>query len=61
MKPFTTVAIVLFVVIALVHVLRLALHWPVVINGMAVPEWVSVVAALATAILAVMLWRESRR
>ena len=61
MKPFTTVTIVLLAVIALMHVVRLALHWSLLIGGMVVPAWVSAIAALVTAILGIMLWLESRR
>ena len=61
MKPFTTVTIVFLAVIALMHVIRMALHWPLVVAGMAVPVWVSAVAAVVTAMLAIMVWRENRR
>ena len=61
MKPITSLVVVFLALIAVLHVLRLALQWSLVINGMAVPMWASAVAALITAALAVMLWRESRR
>ena len=41
-KPFTTVAVVLFAMIAFVHLLRLFLDWEVTVTGMVVPKWVSV-------------------
>jgi len=61
MKPFTTITIVFLAVIALMHVIRMALHWPLVVAGMAVPVWVSAFAAVVTAMLAIMVWRENRR
>jgi hypothetical protein len=61
MKPITSLVVVFLALIAALHVLRLALQWSLVINGMTVPMWASAVAALVTAALAVMLWRESRR
>lgn len=61
MKPITLLVVVFLALIAAVHLLRLALQWSVVVNGMAIPLWASAVAALITAVLAVMLWRESRR
>lgn len=60
MKPFTTIAIVIFALVAVLHVLRLIFGWEAVINGMVVPIWASVLAIIIAGGLAVMLWRESR-
>jgi membrane associated rhomboid family serine protease len=60
MKPATTAAAVLFGLIALIHLLRLIQGWPVLVNGMAVPAWVSVVGLIVGLGLAVLLWREAR-
>ncbi len=40
-KTFSLVAGVIFLVIAIMHVLRLVLKWEAVVNGRAVPMWVS--------------------
>lgn len=61
MKPFTTIAITIFALVAALHVLRLIFGWEAVINGMVVPMWASVLAIIIAGGLAVMLWRESRR
>lgn len=61
MKPFTTIAVVLLTLIGLVHLLRLFLHWSVVVNGMVVPVWASAVAAVVSLALATLVWRENRR
>ena len=58
-KPFTTIAIVLFSLAAVLHVLRLIFGWEVVINGLVMPMWVSVVGLIVAGGLAVMVWRES--
>ena len=60
MKPFTTIAIVIFSLVAVLHVLRLIFGWEAVINGLVVPMWVSVVGTIIAGGLAVMLWQESR-
>jgi hypothetical protein len=60
-RPFTTIAAVIFAVIALVHGWRLIKGFAVVVDGTALPQWVSVVGIMIAGILAVMLWRESRR
>lgn len=61
MKPFTTLAVAVFALIALAHVYRLATGCEVIVNGSVVPMWVSVVGLVVTAGLAVMVWREARR
>jgi hypothetical protein len=60
MKPFTSVAVAAFSLIALVQLLRLVLAWDVVIAGVSIPASVSVVAFLVAATLAVMVRREMR-
>ena len=61
MKPFTSLAILFFALIGLVHLLRLVMHWTVVVNGMAVPLSASAIALVIAATLSIMLWRENRR
>ena len=60
MKPFTRAAVFVFSLVALVQLLRLVLGWDVVIGGVSIPVWASVVAFLVAAMLAVMLRREMR-
>jgi hypothetical protein len=60
-KPFTTVAVVLFALIAFMHLLRLLLGWEVTVNGMVLPKWASGPGLVIAAWLALMLWREARK
>ena len=60
MKPFTTIAIVIFSLVAVLHVLRLIFGWEAVINGLVMPMWVSVVGIIVAGGLAVMVWREAK-
>jgi len=60
MKPFSAIAAVVFVLVALAQLLRLVLGWPVVVNGINIPLWASAIACLVAAGLAVMVWREAR-
>jgi hypothetical protein len=60
MKPFTTAASVVFTLVALAQLLRVALGWEVMVGGLLIPLWVSVIACLIAATLAVMVWRENR-
>ena len=61
MKPFTTIASVLFAVFALVHLLRMFFGWEVTINGSEIPVWVSGAVVVVAAALSWMLCREARR
>jgi hypothetical protein len=60
MKPFSTIAVVIFSIISLAHLLRLYFQWEVVVNGFIVPQWVSMPAFVILGALAFMLWREAR-
>jgi len=60
-KPFTTIAALFLGLIALLQLLRFILAWEIILNGVIVPVWLSGVAFVMTAGLAVMLWLETRR
>ena len=51
-RPFSFVAGLIFLVVAVAHVLRLAFKWEVVLNGWPVPMWISAVALVIAAFLA---------
>lgn len=55
------IAVVVFLLIALMQLLRFILRWEVTVNGVIVPVWVSGLAIVIAGGLAVMLWREMRR
>jgi uncharacterized integral membrane protein len=58
MKPFTKIAVGVFSLICLIHIVRLMTGFEVVVGGWAVPLWVSVPGAIVTGALAYMLWKE---
>ncbi len=67
MKPFTTAAVVVFVLVAVLHLARIVLGWHVIIGdsvmavgGTSIPMWVSYLGAVIPAVLAVMVWREAQ-
>jgi len=60
-KPFTSLAAIIFAVIALVHLLRWIYGWAVTIVGAEVPGWTSVVGVVVAGTLAAGLWWESRK
>ena len=51
-RTFSLVVGLIFLLIAVMHVLRLGLKWEVVLNGWSVPMWVSAVALAVAAYLA---------
>jgi hypothetical protein len=60
MKTGTKLAIAIFALVALAHLLRLLTQAEVTLNGAVVPQWVSGLGTLVPAGLAWLLWRESR-
>lgn len=60
MKPFSTVAVAVFTLVALLQLLRVALGWEITVNGLVIPLWASVIACVVAAALALALWGESR-
>jgi len=60
-RPFTSLAAIIFAVIAFVHLLRLVYGWAVTIVGADVPTWTSVLGLLVAGGLAAGLWLESRK
>jgi hypothetical protein len=61
MKPFTTIAAVIFGLIALLHVYRLLTDFQVIVGSHTIPYNVSWVALVVTAVLSWGLFREARR
>ena len=60
-KPFTLIAAVIFALMALGHLYRIATHFQIIIGSHSIPLWVSWIAIVVTGLLAIMLYRESRR
>ena len=60
MKPYTTIAVGLLALLALLQLTRFVLRWEVIVNGLVIPVWLSLVAFAIAGGLALMLWREAR-
>lgn len=60
MKLFTKIAIAVFSLVAVLHLLRLVFSWEVIIGGVIIPFWVSIIGFIVAAGLAFLLWREMR-
>jgi hypothetical protein len=51
-KTYNTITAVLFLVMALLHLLRIVFAWPAEIGSLAIPMWASWLALVVTAALA---------
>ena len=60
-KPFTLIAAVLFAIMAVLHVYRLATGFQITVGAHSIPIGVSWIATALLALLAIMLFREARR
>jgi len=59
MKPFTMIAVAIFTLMTIVHLLRLLLGWEVVVTGYVIPVWWSAIGLVVAGGLALMVWREA--
>lgn len=59
-RPFTLAAAIIFLIMALVHLYRLTVGFDITVAGTAVSPLLSWLALVITALLSVMLFKESR-
>jgi FtsH-binding integral membrane protein len=60
-RPITTIAAIIFAIMALLHVYRLFTHFQIVLGSHVIPQAASYAAIVVAGALAVGLFRESRR
>jgi hypothetical protein len=60
MKPASLMAVFIFLLVAIAHLLRLISQVEVLVGGATVPMWVSVVGLIVPGALAAALWREAQ-
>ena len=60
MKPFTTIAVIVFAVLCVAHIVRLVLDVAVRVGSTDIPQWISVVGALFAGLMAIMLAKENK-
>jgi Mn2+/Fe2+ NRAMP family transporter len=58
-KPFSKIAAFIFLLVALLHVVRLVKGAQLMIGSHDVPMWVSIVGIILPAILSWGIWKES--
>ena len=60
MKTGSRLAILLFVLVAIAHLLRLLYGMDVTVDEWIVPQWASVLGVIVPAAIAALLWKESK-
>ena len=60
-KPVAVIAAILFTLVAVGHLVRLCCGWEVTVADRQIPLWLSGFGTVVPAVLAALLWRESRR
>lgn len=61
MRPFSTFAGTLLLIVAVAHLARIVGAWPIMIGTADVPMWVSWIAAILTGVIGFMTLREARK
>jgi hypothetical protein len=61
MKPGTSLAMILLVIVSIAHLLRVIFGWQVTIADAVVPVWASGVAFVVAGLAAFLLWKDSRQ
>ena len=61
MRPFTTIAAVIFALMALLHAYRLATHFQLIVGSHTIAQGLSWVAVVLTGVLSYGLFREAKR
>ncbi len=60
-RPFTWLAVVVLALVCIAHGVRFAMGLGVNVGSVAIPLWMSGIAAIVAAALAVMVAREAKR
>lgn len=60
MKLGSKLAIILFIVVAIAHLLRIVYSADLILGSWNAPMWVSVLGAVGPGVIAYLLWKESK-
>jgi uncharacterized membrane protein len=60
LKTGTLLAIIVFTIVAVAHLLRLVDGTQIVVGSTTIPMWVSFVGILVPGLIVVLLWKETR-
>ena len=57
MRQYITISGLFLTLVALVQLVRFLFQWPVVIDGVSIPPWLSLIAAIIVGLLAIWAFR----
>jgi len=60
MKTGSLLAVIVFILVAIAHLMRIVSGTEIVIGGIDIPQWISVVAVIVPGLIAWLLWKESK-
>ena len=60
MKTGSLLAVIVFVLVAIAHLLRIVTSTGIVIGGNDIPQWISAVGVIVPGSIAWLLWKESK-
>lgn len=60
MRPGIRIAIIVFVIVAFAHLLRLIFLVPMTVGEWSIPQWISLLGVILPLVVAGLLWMESR-
>ena len=61
MRQYITISGLFLTLLALVQLIRFLFQWPVVVDGVSIPTWLSLVAAIIVGALAIWAFRVRSR
>ena len=61
MKLSTLIAVIFLLLVSLAHLLRLVFQVQLMANTVEIPMWMSLLACIVTAALAIWLWANNRK
>ena len=60
MSAGSLLAFIIFILVAFAHLLRLIYGTEIIVDGVVIPQWVSVPGLIVPALVAFLLWRERK-
>jgi len=60
MKTGSTLAIIVFTLVALAHLARIITGTSLTVGETSIPQWVSLLGVVGPGLIATLLWRENR-
>ena len=60
MKTGSQLAVIVFILVAIAHLMRIVTDTEIVVGGNNIPQWISMVGVVVPGLIAWLLWKESK-